>query len=78
MDEELKPEDIHGKGFLDLCNVLNRHKEKVTLSDLIREVTEEGWYDDLMRLGYNTIIRQVNRHNRKYKNAIIHPYSTDL
>ena len=50
MDEELKPEDIRRKGFYDLCNILNRHKGKVTISDLIREITEEGWYDDFIRI----------------------------
>ena len=78
MEEEIKESDIKRKGFLDLCNLLKKHKEKVTISDLVREVTEEGWYNDFKRIGYNTIIRQLNKHNSKYKSATIHPYTPDL
>lgn len=78
MEEELKPSDIKRRGFLDLCNLLKRHKSKVTISELVREVTEEGWYDDFMRIGYNSIIRQLNRHNSKFKGSTIHPYEPDI
>lgn len=58
--------DNRKKGFYDLCNLLRRYKRPVTMTEIIKTVAEEGWYNDFMRLGINTIIRQFNNHNAKY------------
>lgn len=58
--------DERKKGFYDLCNLLNKYKRVVTLTEIIIEVCDQGWYKDFKRLGNNTIIRQINNHNAKY------------
>lgn len=65
------------KNFFDLCNLLKRYKRKVTFSEVLKVVCEEGWYKDFMRLGRNTVIRQINRHNAQYPNSIELPYQTE-
>ncbi len=69
--------DTKRKGFIDLCNLLKRYKRKVTLSEIIEKVAEEGWYNDFKRIGTNSVIRQINRHNREYPNATELPYYGD-
>lgn len=54
------------KGFYDLCNLIKRHKSKVTFSEIMEEVIAEGWYNDFRRIGINSVIRQINKHNEKY------------
>lgn len=68
MEEKITVNDIRRRGFYDLCNLLNKHKEKITYSDVIKEVIAEGWYSDFRRIGMNTVIRQIERHNKKYEN----------
>lgn len=58
--------DNRKKGFYDYCNLLNRYKRPITMTELLRTVIDEGWYNDFKRLGKNTIIRQFNNHNAKY------------
>lgn len=66
------------KGFLDLCNLLKRYKRKVSYSEIFETVCKEGWYGDFKRLGDNTVIRQINRHNKQFPNAEEIPYKTNL
>ena len=54
------------KGFYDFTNLLRRYKGPVTYTEVIKTINEEGWISDFMRLGINTINRQINRHNAKY------------
>lgn len=58
--------DTKRKGFLDFTNLLRKFKGPVTYTEVIKAVCEEGWISDFLRLGHNTINRQINRHNRKY------------
>lgn len=58
------------KGFYDLCNLLKRYKRKITLTEVVKIVVAEGWYNDFKRIGVNSIVRQINRHNRDYPNAL--------
>lgn len=62
------------KGFFDLCNLIKRYKRKVTLTEIIEQVCKEGWYSDFKRIGYNSVIRQINNHNEKYPNSTEIPY----
>lgn len=64
------------KGFYDLTNLLRRFKGPVTYTEVTKAVCEEGWVADFLRLGYNTINRQINRHNAKY-NGTQYPYKED-
>lgn len=57
---------IRRKGFFDLCNLLNKYKRVVTVTEILKAVIDEGWFSDFKRLGYNTVIRQINNHNAKY------------
>lgn len=65
------------KGYYDLLNLLNRYKRRVTYSDLIETVCKEGWYSDFKRIGFNSIIRQINNHNRKYPGGEELPYKNN-
>ena len=65
------------KNFFDLCNMLNKYKRPVTLTEILRQVISEGWYSDFLRLGKNTVIRQINNHNEKYGGGIKLPYDTE-
>ena len=65
------------KNFFDLCNILNEYKRVVTLTEIIKRVANEGWYNDFLRLGRNTITRAINYHNAKYKGSIMLPYDAD-
>lgn len=65
------------KNFFDLCNMLNEYKRPITLTEIIKRVANEGWYNDFLRLGKNTIIRQINHHNAKYKGGIRLEYDSD-
>lgn len=65
------------KGFLDLCNLLKRYKRKVSYSEIFETVCKEGWYSDFARLGHNTVIRQINRHNNQFPNAAEIPYNSE-
>ena len=53
-------------GFFSLSETLRSYKRPVTVSEILKRAAEEGWSDKLLRLGHNSIIRQVNRHNEKY------------
>lgn len=66
------------KGFFDLCNLLKKYKRKVTLSEIINEVIQEGWYNDFKRIGYNSVVRRINKHNEKYENTNPLPYASDI
>ena len=66
--------DDRKKGFFDLCNLLKRYKRPVTMTEIINVVAEEGWINDFLRLGKNTIIRQFNNHNEKYGSSDIMEY----
>lgn len=55
------------KGFYDLTNLLKNFKRPVTYKEVVEVVCKEGWFSDFKRLGFNTVIRQINRHNEKYK-----------
>lgn len=52
-------------GFFRLTNTLRKYKRAVTDTEIIKRAIDEGWYNQL-RLGYNSITRQLNRHNEKY------------
>ena len=62
------------KGFFDICNLIKKHKEPITLHDVIVEVCEEGWYTDFKRIPFNSVIRQINNHNKKFPKTTELPY----
>lgn len=66
------------KGFYDLCNLINKHKRKVTLSEIIQEVCNEGWYNDFKRIGYNSVIRRIKKHNEKYGESTNLAYASEF
>lgn len=53
-------------GFFSLSETLRSYKRPVTITELFERARNEGWLPKLMKLGHNSIIRQINRHNEKY------------
>lgn len=53
-------------GFLSLSETLRTYDRPVTVTEIMKRAASEGWSAKLLRIGANSITRQIDRHNAKF------------
>lgn len=62
----MNPMEEKRKGFLELSNLIKSYKRKVTYTEILTKVCNEGWYNDFKRISQYTVKRAIERNNEKY------------